>query len=146
MSGHREQSQFRSPFLVAVEAAFSSRRKAISYHTHSFKISREVEDTGTEPPERLNIDIETLESPESQVRLSVWPDGVLWFRACQPGKQGWRFLVAFSGHLESPVPSQMVDWFEASLPLLHGASRGSGYQERLLEVWTASNPVVERSV
>jgi len=96
-----------------------------------------------EPPERLNADAGTQEARPTQIRLSIWLDGALWFRACQPAKQGWAFLFAFHGQLRAPLTRDLLAWFEQTLGLVHGSTRAPDCEERLLSVWNAVTPAVE---
>jgi hypothetical protein len=141
----KEWPSFESPLLESVSEAFRSRRKALRHSTKSFAISRELEENPAEPPERLNADAETHEARPTQVRLSVWPDGALWFRACQPAKQGWAFLSAFHGQLRAPSTRNLVAWFEQSLGLVHGSIRPPDCEQQLLSIWHAVAPATERA-
>jgi hypothetical protein len=141
----QEWPSFEAPLLASVSEAFRSRRKAIRHSTKSFAIARELEESPAEPPERLNADAETHESRPTQVRLSVWPDGALWFRVCQPAKQGWAFLSAFHGQLRSPSSEDLVAWFEQSLGLVHGSIRPPDCEQQLMSIWSAVAPAIERA-
>jgi hypothetical protein len=70
---------FESAQLAAIAAAFESRGKAIRYQVRSFVIERELEG-GDDACERLNIDLQRPVD-RARLRLSLWPDGVLWFGA-----------------------------------------------------------------
>ena len=141
----QEWPSFESPLLESVCAAFGSRRKAFRHSTKSFAISRELEQSPAEPPERLNADAETHEARPTQVRLSVWPDGALWFRVCQPAKQGWAFLSAFHGQLCAPSTRNLVTWFEQSLGVVHGSTRPPDCEQQLLSIWHAVAPSLEHA-
>ena len=141
----QEWPSFESPLLQAVSEAFRGRRKALRHRTKSFAVSRELEESPAEPPERLNADAETYEARPTQVRLSIWPDGALWFRACQPAKQGWAFLFAFHGQLRAPLTRDVLSWFEQSLSLVYGGSRPLDCEEQLLSVWHAVTPAVDQA-
>jgi hypothetical protein len=124
-----------------VSGAFRRRRKSLAHQNRSFKLARELEEGAARPMERLNADIDAW---REQIRLSVWPDGVLWFRACQAAKRGWAFLFAFHGRLDSPgAVHGLVARFEESLLLV--GMRKADCEERLLALWRTVNPVVERS-
>jgi len=139
----QEWPSFESPLLESVSEVFRGRRKALRHQTKSFTVSRVLEASPAEPPERLNADAETQEARPTQVRLSVWPDGALWFRACQPSKQGWTFLFAFHGQLRAPLTRDLLAWFEQSLGLVYGITRTPDCEQRLLSVWRAVTPAVE---
>ena len=143
VASSQDWPSFESPLLESVSEAFRSRRKALRSRTKSFAVSRELQEGPPEPPKRLNADAETQEARPTQVRLSVWPDGTLWFRACQPGKQGWAFLLAFHGQLQSPLAHELLAWFEQSLALVYGSTRPPDCEERLLSIWDAAAPAVE---
>jgi hypothetical protein len=145
VTSSQEWPSFDSPLLESVSEAFRSRRKAIRHGTKSFAISRDLEESPAEPPERLNADAETHEARPTQVRLSVWPDGALWFRACQPAKQGWAFLSAFHGQLRAPLTGDLVAWFEQSLALVHGSTRPPDCEQRLLSIWHGVDAAVENA-
>jgi hypothetical protein len=98
--------QFKSPLLRATAAAFTKRRKAIRRHTKTFEIERGLEQAGFDPPERLSAEAATLDS--IQLRLSVWPDGALWFWAGRPSKRGWKFQISFHGVLTDAAVTSVV--------------------------------------
>lgn len=141
----QEWPSFTSPLLRAVSEALRARRKSLRHHVRSFTISCEREINPTDPPERVNVDIETPEERPTQIRLSVWPDGALWFRVCQRSSatRGWMFMFAFHGQLHGPSCEDLLAWLEQSLALVHGP-RPSDCAQRLLSLWVAVDPVVER--
>jgi hypothetical protein len=132
---------FESSLLRAVAEGFQKRSKALRHQTKALVITRE-KDINSSEPERLNIDAKTIEARPTQVRLSVWSDGVLWFRACQPTKAGWSFMLAFHGQLKTSATRDMEPLFEKSLGLVYGATRKSECDQQLLSLWRAVSPVV----
>jgi len=80
------------------------------------------------------------EGKPMQVRLSIWPDGAMWFIACHPAKRGWAFMLAFHGQLPGPSVPQLIDWFESSLSHAFNVDT-----ELLLSTWAPVQPVVDRT-
>ena len=130
---------FDAPLLESISQAFLSCHGSAKQRYSSFLLSREVEDSQTEPPERLNVDtaFTGMKRPVS-IRLSVWPDGALWFRACEPGRRGWDFLLAFHGQLSGPHSSELVRLFEETTP--HVAARTDDTHQRVLRLWSRVSP------
>jgi hypothetical protein len=130
---------FDTPLLRDLALAFSRRSKAIRYKTESFDCQREVEESPEGARERLNIDTVGIASP-AQLRLSVWSDGVLWFRACTRAvgtNAGWAYLEACYGNIRSMAPAEVVSAYEAAMDLCHEPVPADlGLQIRLL--WNAS--------
>jgi len=132
-------SIFSSKVLSDCSVAFGRRRKAIRHRAKSLTIKRVVEVDGQE---RLNIDVATLVDRPTQVRLSLWADGTIWFRAAQPGPRsrgGWDFLLTFDGTLGDVRPEELISTLEASLIQLHGHVR-DGAAERVLALWSRIQP------
>jgi hypothetical protein len=134
--------QFKSPLLAAISAAFLKRRKAIRHKTKSLQVERSSEDSGFEPPERLNVETATT---SVRIRLSVWPDGVLWFWAGRPSKKGWTFQIAFHGKLRTAGAAGVVSRFESSLGLLYDVVSASDCEKRLLSLWGSVEPKLDRA-
>ena len=131
--------EFSDSLLRRCATAFRHRGKAIRYKTCAFALERALERDGTE---RLNVDASTPCDRPTQLRVSVWPDGVLWFRAAQPGpsaKGGWAFLLAFHGQMADLTVGDLVALYEESLEHLSGAVQ-RGAAERLLETWARTHP------
>lgn len=133
---------FDAPLLESISQAFLGRQDTAKQRYSSFLMSREVEDSDAEPPERLNVDtaFTGLKRPVS-IRLSVWPDGALWFRACEPGKRGWAFLLAFQGQLPGPHSSELVRLFEETT--VHLSARTGDAEERVLRLWSGVSPTLD---
>lgn len=123
-------------------AAFERRGKAIWFRTVAFSIERETEPDGEE---RLSIGAHTAH--RTRVRLSLWPDGALWFLTARPGTRrrgGWDFLVMFHGTLGELPPGDLVETFEASLHGLHPmhGDVGESATSRMLALWSRVQPIV----
>jgi hypothetical protein len=91
----------------------------------------------------LNVDVSSIADRPTQVRLSLWPDGALWFRAAQPGTRahgGWDFLLSFDGTLGDLPPDELVSIFESSLHELGGHVHASA-APRLLALWSRVQPI-----
>jgi hypothetical protein len=133
-------ASFENPLLSECAKAFERRSKAIRYQTKAFAIERSV---GADGGERLNVDVSTLVDRPTRVRLSLWPEGALWFQAAQPGtsaRGGWDFLFSFEGTLGDLHPDELVSTFESSLHELHGYVHASA-AERLLALWSRVQPI-----
>ncbi len=84
----------------------------------------------------------------ASIRLSLWPDGVLWFCACRAQKQrGWEYEIRFHGLLESADVDGVRDMIEASIALIPFSPYSVGDPNRLrsqlLEVWAVVAPEPE---
>ena len=124
-------SDFESELLTDLTAAFRARSKAVTYRTSSWGVSREK----SEQLERMNVDAKHF---NDALRLSVWSDGVVWFRKCRgPAKNGWKFLLSFHGDMSSVTPAAIVEQFIES--------RLAGTASDLLSIWANVSPVVECS-
>lgn len=119
---------FSEERLNNIVRAFTKRSKALKHHSCSVAFEKELEDGS----ERLNIDCDVLDRPPIQVRLSVWTDGVAYFRTCQSAKQGWRFNIQLSGTLIDIEPIVIEERFEDSIR--------ESEENRLLEIWKEFNP------
>lgn len=137
--------QFKSSLLKATAAAFTKRRKAIRRHTETFEVERDLEQAGFEPPEKLTAKAATI-GGSVQLRLSVWPDGAMWFWAGRPSKQGWTFQIAFHGSLADAVPTGVVSRFEESLGLVYKVTAVSDVREPLMALWRDVEPQLDRAV
>lgn len=121
-----------SDCLRAIVDALRARSKGITYHAPGWTCSCEL--PSDDCPERLNVDVDAL---ARQMRLSVWADGVMWFRVCRGrGKDGWDLMLAFHGDCTSVSPGELVDLLKASL---------ASAETELLNLWRAVSPQVERS-
>jgi hypothetical protein len=134
-------ASFQNQLLSACATAFERRSKALRYHTKRFALERAV---GADGDERLNVDVSTLEARPTQVRLSLWPDGAIWFQAAQPGVRaqgGWDFLFSFDGTLGDLPPDELVSMFESSLHETYGQTRAGDAATRLLALWSRVQPI-----
>ena len=122
--------QFDADSLTAFAEALRARSKAITYHAADWTVSRETEADS----ERLNVD---ADGHHGNLRLSVWADGVLWFRLCRVrAKNGWDFMLSFHGNLADLDAEMIVEQFIASM---------TQNSDSLLSAWGNVSPVVERS-
>jgi hypothetical protein len=122
-------------WIASVLAAFERRSKAIKYHVSRW----EVDVSDGVGLRRVNFDAVRL---RCQIRLSVWEDGAMWYRAGKPGPRrtgGWVYLHAI--HLENNARSahDIVAAFERSLEQSHDLAR-------LMECWSAFSPRRDASV
>lgn len=123
--------EFTSDYLAEIVAALRMRSKGITYHAPGWSCTREIEsEDGTE---RLNVDLDVF---DSQMRLSIWADCKMWFRACAGGKNGWEFMLSFHGDCTSAPPEEMVDLLKQSLALPN---------TQLLDIWRSVSPEIEQS-
>jgi hypothetical protein len=128
---------FENEFLRRCASAFIRRGKALRYQTVSFSVERSIE---AEATERMNVDV--LAYRRSQIRLSIWPGGALWFRVATPGPSrigGWDFLMWFDAEIGDLVPEELVALFEESL-IAVGVPPASGAGQQLLDIWIRANP------
>lgn len=142
-AGEQHSSHFESLLLRNLSASVQARQNPLRHQTKTLSVTRELEPEVSGLSERMNIDVELAESRPTQARLSVWPDGTLWFRACTPDKRGWAFLLSFSANLIDSSDEDVVSYFEQSLGIVHGASRDESTCEQLLHLWRAFEPEVE---
>ncbi len=63
--------------------------------------------------ERLDFDFSLF--PCDQVRLTVWDDGVIWFRACRGSKKGWIYCHSFYAARRTEDPMDLRDALLESL-------------------------------
>lgn len=107
----RVSLSFESGILSDIARAFELRGKAIRYHGE-LRCSGTAEDS----VERLNVDFKG--SSGFRVRLSIWPDKVLWLGITKPGPSragGWAFRDEFHGHLEDRGAPDVVERFERTV-------------------------------
>ena len=117
--------------LGEIANAFLSHSKAIKYHAKDWSFSRELTE---DESERLNVDADGF---HGQLRLSIWPDRVLWFRLCKGrAKNGWDFLLTFQGDASQLTPDQLVEQLISSM----AADRSN-----LLTIWQNVAPEIECS-
>jgi hypothetical protein len=132
---------YESEFLSRCASAFLRRGKALRYQTVSFSVERSIEAGATE---RMNVDV--LIYRQSQIRLSIWPDGALWFRVATPGPRrrgGWDFLISFDAEIDALAPEELVALFEESLIAID-VPAVEGTAQKLLTIWARAHPRVER--
>ena len=119
---------FDADTLNGLAAAFRARSKAITYHAAEWTVTRDDETQ----LERLNID---ADGHHGKLRLSVWTDGVLWFRLCRGrAKNGWEFMLSFHGDRKDLDAATIVEQFIDSMT-----------SDEILAIWHNVSPVVERS-
>jgi hypothetical protein len=102
---------FESALLRDIASAIERRGKAIRYHGE-LKCSRAVEDS----IERLNVDFTAISG--FRLRLSVWPDGVLWLGITEPGSKrigGWKYRDEFHCQLQGLAAQGIVERFEQTI-------------------------------
>jgi len=64
--------------------------------------------------ERLDLDFVHL---RASIRLSFWPDGNMWVRACRRSdgrRAGWAFHWAFHGRWSNVEPARLVELYQAA--------------------------------
>jgi hypothetical protein len=135
--------QFTAPRLSQLVARLESRRRAIRYHASRLSVQREMETDGTE---RLNADVIAGQPRPVDLRLSLWSDDQIWFRACRPGprrQEGWDFMLAFHGDATAIGPERLVELLEKSLARLSG-SVAMDDLAGLVELWNETTPTLER--
>lgn len=115
-----------SDLLTEFVRAFQKRAKAIRYRTKKWDTTVRDDDEY----ERLNMDFEGC---FAQIRLSIWNDGQLWFRACRGGKSGWDLNYSFFVEAERGAAIQGRDAFESSLDFIED-------EEHIWSIWQAFNP------
>lgn len=128
--------EFDSALLRDIADAFRLRRKALRYRA-GLSCEREFTETTEGASERLNIDLR-----DDRIRLSVWEDGILWFRVCVSGtgrNSGWAFLDSFHGDVQDVSPRTLVGMVEATLAIGFGADPPAE-RERLRNVWDRVRP------
>jgi hypothetical protein len=129
---------FDASLLQGVAAAFLRRRKAIAYQA-GLSCGREFSESAAGGAiERLNLDI-----PDVNLRLSVWADGVMWFRICVPGlgpNAGWAFKDRFHGDVGDVSAEALVEMVEATLGLRLGSDPASELLQ-LRRLWARVHPL-----
>ncbi len=108
---------FESSLLREIASAIARRGKAIRHHGH-LSCSCTVEDS----IERLNVEFASLSA--WRVRLSVWPDGVLWLSVLQAGARrtgGWAHRDEFHSRMENLDAHAVVERFEQTIHAPHQA-------------------------
>lgn len=120
--------QFDANTLAAITDAFRARSKAITYHAPKWSITRDSDADS----ECMTVD---AGGHHGNLRLSVWADGVLWFRLCRGrAKNGWEFMLSFHGDLNDLDAHVIVEQFISSMT-----------SDSHLTVWDNVSPAVERS-
>ncbi|MEM8650254.1 MAG: hypothetical protein AAGF54_06965 [Pseudomonadota bacterium] len=99
-----------SDLLQNVISQFKKRSKAIKHKVSGWNLEVSIDSNF----ERLNFDFEMF---EKQIRLSVWEDGITWFRVCESAgaTKGWKFIYAFHATLLDENIHGLVGVFEKSL-------------------------------
>lgn len=130
---HPDVPNFDGARLDAIATAFGRRAKALKYHSQKFLCTREV----TSVTERFNVDLETLEDRPTQIRLSVWDDGVMWlgaYRAKPRREGGWQIEFRGHGDLARIDPTKVVAAFEETYQQLRGSPADA--VNRLRRIWS----------
>ena len=120
--------------------AFQRRAKTIKQSLTGWTCSYDISDG-----ERLDLDFETL--ARTSIRLTLWGDGPMWFRACRPGARrhgGWAFVWAFHADWSNSSAEQIVEMFEASLYYCDTPSPES--EQDLMRVWSTTSPRIDADV
>ncbi|MEQ9542260.1 MAG: hypothetical protein RIU46_36230 [Deltaproteobacteria bacterium] len=129
---HPQVPLFNSERLDAVAVAVGRRLKAIKNYASDAECTREAEAI---VDERLNIDVTLGPSSRTKVRLSVWPDSVMWLgvHMANVGKHaGWKTDLALEGDL-SGVPSEtVVQLLERTISEARSAEIN---EARIEEIW-----------
>jgi hypothetical protein len=132
---------FDAPLLQDVATAFARRRKAITYST-DLSCTRESDESDSEVFERLNFDLGSGRPGESNLRLTVWADGVMWLRLCVGAfgrNAGWAFIDHFHGEARDVSAEALVGMVEATLALRIGDDPASERQQ-LRAIWAPIHP------
>jgi hypothetical protein len=132
---------FDSTELQEVATAFLRRRKALGYHAE-LSCDQEFSETAGGASERFNLD---LRDGFGDLRLSVWQDGVMWFRLCVRGSgtnSSWAFMDCFHGSVQDVSAETLVAMIEATIaePFRPGSSDPLAYRERLRMIWRRVQP------
>ena len=125
---------FDSPLLREIAGAFLRRRKAIAYRV-GLSCEREFSESAAGAVERLNLEAGDL-------RLSAWPDGVMWLAVCVRGfgrGAGWAFKDTFHGDVQDVSAEALVGMVEATLALPFGSDAEKERQQLQL-VWARVHP------
>jgi hypothetical protein len=131
---------FDSSRLESICAAFAKRGKALRYRLDKLVVAREVESPRCE---RLNVDARYRRG--TQIRLSVWDDGRMWFLVVEAGASrsgGWRFHLAFNGTSSQLAPKEVEAAFEDGLVWL-SHDDPERRAAALIRVWSHVEPQVE---
>jgi hypothetical protein len=126
---NKELPNFATDYLNEVATAFKKRNKAIQYKGRNFTFDKEIDNN----KERLNVDFVAANS--TQVRVSIWEDGIMYFRICLGSKKGWIFNIQFYGDATNIRVNELVETFEESIHL--------STEEKLMAVWKNINPYKE---
>lgn len=102
---------FEATVLREIASAVEHRRKAIRYHGE-LECGRTIEDS----VERLNLDFIAIRG--FRVRLSLWPDGMLWLGITKPGPRrtgGWTFYDEFHSQFGGLDAGDVIERFEQTI-------------------------------
>lgn len=112
--------------LVDLVGAFRDRSKAIKH-----RVSRwEIAGSHDSHFERIDFDFLYL---DTQVRVSAWEDGSIWFRACEGGKHSWKFNYAFDAQMKDAPAPLLVEAFEESLIYI-------AHKSKVMSLWEEFDP------
>jgi hypothetical protein len=129
---------FDAPLLAGIATAFLHRRKALRYDG-ILQCERDFSELPNRVFERLNIDYRN----GIQLRLSVWEDGQIWFRACIPRRGrdgGWAFLHHFHGVVNGVPGEEITQLFEESCLLYYWKETENDRAVRLRALWRRVSP------
>lgn len=129
---HPQVPLFNAPILDAIAVALGRRLKAIRSRSADARCSREAEDI---VDERLDIDVDLRRSRGAKVRLSVWPDGVMWLGLHVPNERsvgGWRTSITLDGDVAGMPPEAVVQLLEQTLSEVWRSNLDEGH---IREIW-----------
>jgi hypothetical protein len=122
--------------LRGIVDAFRTNTRSLSYS------DRWTCEHSTEDGERLDIDFQG----NADVRLSFWPDGKMWVRACRRAKgshPGWAFIWAFHGSWADIDPQLLVEMYKASKSHLRPTPES---EVEFLGAWGRVTPLLDPNV
>jgi hypothetical protein len=76
-----------------------------------------------------------LDTPQIQIRISLWDDGAMFFRTCQGAKKGWKFNIQFYGKAFDITAENIVANFENGLNMKK--------EKELIALWKDISPYKE---
>jgi hypothetical protein len=94
--------------------------------------------------ERLDLDF--VQFPRDQVRLSIWEDGVIWFRACRGSKKGWIYCHSFYAKRRTDDPIDLRMALLESLVRVEVPNFAESVWHRVCQPYTEKNKETEQFV